>query len=178
MFINPKVAIEKGWVKFPDWMNEGQRNRCIQPNALDFTLDKLFTIKASNTFSISEDSKTMRGGDPTPLSTGVDGTPAWMLAPKECYDGMSDFYVDVPEGVAAMLVTRSTFNRNGVFIQSGLYDSGYRGACGYVIYNMGGAAFIAPNTRIGQLIFIESENALMYAGGYNHKEGTHYTENK
>lgn len=169
MFINPKVAIEQGWVKFPEWMSEGFQQKCIQPNALDFTVDAFYLI-GEDTFKISETDKTMRAQ--AKLET-VEGK---YLLTKGCYDAMSDFYVSVPEGIAAYLITRSTFNRNGVFIQSGLYDSGFKGNCGFVVYNMGGVTEIAPHTRIGQLIFVKSEDSgIMYAGGYNTEAGQHWT---
>jgi deoxycytidine triphosphate deaminase len=169
MFINPKHAIAEGWVKFPEWMPEEFQQRCIQPNALDFTVDHMYGIN-DDQFQISEAGKLMRTQYPL---AQVDGM---FHLNKGCYDAMSDFYVTVPEGVAAHLITRSTFNRNGLFIQSGLYDSGFRGNCGFVIYNMGGSAVIAPHTRIGQLIFTTSEDSgKLYAGGYNTEAGQHWT---
>jgi len=41
----------------------------------------------------------------------------------------------------------------------------------------GGAFNLAPNTRIGQIKFVRSENSgILYAGGYNHAQGTHWKE--
>lgn len=177
MFISPKIAIERGWVKIPEGVNV---EKCIQPNAIDFTLDKVCVFNADSYFQISENDKTMRTQRtlvPEYLYS-LDDEKYWRLEAGSVYDGMSNFYVEVPEGIAAMLIVRSTFNRNGIFITSGLYDSGYKGACGFAIHNRGGVAFISPGTRIGQLIFIESQNAGLYAGGYNHNIGTHYTEKK
>lgn len=183
MFINPKVAIEQGWVKFPEWMSEEFKQKCIQPNALDFTIDRLFSVKPTDKFMISENAKTMRSNVEVPICMyyGAEwpengGELTYWDLEVGCYDAMSDFYVEVPEGVAAWLITRSTFNRNGTFIQSGLYDSGFKGNCGFVLYNMGGVASIAPRTRIGQLIFVKSEaSGIMYAGGYNTEAGQHWT---
>lgn len=164
MFIKPTVAIDNGWIKgkFTD--------DNVQPNAIDFTLDKLFTINHNESFFISNTTKLMRGGYevmPDPCFPDY-----WMLAEKSSYDAMSDFYVEVPEGVACMLIIRSSFNRNGIFLTSGLYDSGYKGHIGFAIHNNSGAAYIAPGTRIGQIIFVQSESAKVYAGGWNHEEGT------
>lgn len=182
MFINPNHAIAEGWVKFPEWMSEEFQQKCIQPNALDFTVDHVFNIANTDTFMISEDNKKMRSQVMIAPHQYYDkewpeteGPQYWQLTPG-CYDAMSDFYVTVPEGIAAHLITRSTFNRNGVFIQSGLYDSGFKGNCGFVIYNMGGNTEIAPHTRIGQLIFTKSEpSGVVYAGGYNTEAGQHWT---
>ena len=171
MFINPTVAIDNGWIKGDFTCNN------VQPNAIDFTLDKLFTINQGNVFRIDEDGKEMRGGqEVSPTSDPRFDKEYWTLHAKNCYDGMSDFYVDIPEGVAAMLIIRSTFNRNGIFITSGLYDSGFQGHCGFAIHNNSGIAHVAPNTRIGQIIFVESNSASMYNGSWNHKDGSHYSE--
>ena len=174
MFINPKTAVENGWVSGivnPDVQ--------IQPNAIDFTLDQLFTI-SDDSFIIGEDGKQMRGGErtlPTGSWNGTEVRDYWVLGGNKVYDGMSDVYVDLPEGVAAMLIIRSTFNRNGMFLTSGLYDSGFKGHLGFAIHNRSkGVALIEPHTRVGQVIFVASDSAGMYAGGWNHEQGTHYSE--
>lgn len=166
MFINPKVAIEKGWVK-------GIKDpaKQVQPNAIDFTLDKVF-MQEQTSARISEGGKTMR-----PVQEWqVEDSGFWTLSGQRVYDGTSDVYVEVPEGVAAILYTRSTFARNGVFIMSGLYDTGYKGNIGFTIYTLGGPIDIAPGTRIGQIAFVAAENAGVYAGGYNHDAGKHWTQ--
>jgi deoxycytidine triphosphate deaminase len=171
MFINPTVAIDNGWIKG----DFGYDN--VQPNAIDFTLNKLFTINQSQAFRIDSDEKRMRGGSEVKATFDPRfNKEYWTLHAGNCYDGMSDFYVDIPEGVAAMLIVRSTFNRNGIFITSGLYDSGYKGHCGFAIHNNSGIAHIEPNTRIGQIIFVESGTAKLYNGSWNHKDGSHYSE--
>lgn len=169
MFINPKIAIEKGWVT-------GIHNpdKQVQPNAIDFTLDRLWVVNEHSQFVISEVDKQMR------RRTELVSVPHraehdmyfWSIHPQTILDGLSDVYVDVPDGVAAMLVPRSSFTRNGFLLTSGLYDSGFKGHIGFVLHNRGGDARVFEGTRVGQLIFIESENALMYGGGYSHDKGT------
>lgn len=171
MFINPRVALQEQWIS--GLVDEEKQ---VQPNAIDFTLDKVFTINESNIFAISEGGKQMRGGiEHHPITERSTGAQYWKLH-QGVYDGMSNVYVKVPDGVAVMLIIRSTFNRNGIFITSGLYDSGFEGHIGFAIHNRCGQANIGVGTRIGQVIFVESENALRYAGGWNHEEGTHYSE--
>ena len=48
MFINPKIAIEKGWIT---GLNDLDKQ--VQPNAIDFTADKAFDI-ADKEFYVSE----------------------------------------------------------------------------------------------------------------------------
>jgi deoxycytidine triphosphate deaminase len=173
MFINPQTAIDNGWITgtFTD--------KNIQPNAIDFTLDKLFSIDHENCFIISEDEKHMRGGEEIEADYDVeDFRHWWPIDIRTSYDAMSSMYVKLPEGVAAMLIVRSTFNRNGLFITSGLYDSGYEGHIGFALHNLSGPTRIATGTRIGQIMFIPSDSAKMYDGGWNHGEDTNhsYTE--
>lgn len=166
MFISPQVAIDGGWISgFVDPATQ------IQPNAIDFTLDRLFTIDHSQPFHISNDEKMMRGGK----EVLPDSNHNWTLTPDTVYDGMSSMYVNIPEGVAALLVIRSTLNRNGLFITSGLYDSMFTGHIGFALHNRSGPAIIERETRVGQIIFVESTSVGGYAGGYNHAPGTHAT---
>lgn len=180
MFINPKIAIENGWIK------GNISDKHIQPNAIDFTLDRVFRIDPFCSCAITEQGKRMRGQaevQPYPGSRelynieGIDPqTLIWNIE-HGSWDCMSDLYVELPEGVAAQLIIRSTFNRNGMFLTSGLYDSGFKGHIGFVLHNvMNGISFIAKGTRVGQIIFVASENAGVYAGGWNHEQGTHHTE--
>jgi deoxycytidine triphosphate deaminase len=168
MFIDPKVAIENGWVT-----GITNHDTQIQPNAIDFTLDRLFSINDKNTFVIDEDSKKMRGGDEiNSWPARVGGRPYWTMT-NGIYDGLSNIFVDLPEGVVCLPVMgRSTFTRNGIFITSGLYDSGFKGHVGFVVHNRSGRAQVGVGTRIGQIAFVESAKAGLYAGGYNHTEGT------
>jgi deoxycytidine triphosphate deaminase len=177
-FVNPRKAIENGWIT-------GIKNEVtqVQPNAIDFTLDRLFSIQESNPFVISTDKTTgkevkqMRGGfERTPITDRATNLDFFVVDPRTSYDMMSDIYIKVPEGYAALLVTRSTFVRNGLFIVSGLYDSGFEGHIGCVLHNLSGTTRIERGTRIGQVIFTESENAGKYSGGWNHGKGTFYTE--
>jgi len=167
MFISPKTAIEEGWVKFPDWMTEKQREKCIQPNALDFTIDNIRRINMLSPCYIGEDSKTMRQSYEMQPKDGI-----WLLERGD-YDFMSDFYVDIPEGVAVEVIARSTFVRNGIFITTGLWDSGFKGPAGGVL-NVAGTANIQQHVRVGQLKFLKSEKGGVYAGGYNTDAGVHW----
>lgn len=170
MFIDPRYAIQQGWIK-----GIANVEKQVQPNAVDFTLD---VVKSLNGAAIiSEKEKVMRELQDVPAQNSR-GENVWTLDGQSVYDGTSNVYVEVPPNVAAILFTRSTFARNGILIASGLYDSGYRGQIGFTIYTHGGPVDIEPGTRIGQVAFIHSESAGMYAGGWNHEQGSHYTDKK
>lgn len=184
MFISPTIAIENGWIRRQDGSPIATCN--IQPNAIDFTIDRVFTTDEASDIEfyavdvVSNDQvKTVKQ---FPIFSEVDAVehsnpkfdriPVWTLDPRRSYDFLSDFYVEVPEGVAALLIVRSTFNRAGLFVTSGLYDSGYNGNIGAAIHNNGNTrALVGKGVRVGQIIFVKSESVGVYAGGYNTAEG-------
>lgn len=178
MFISPRTAIKEGWVT--GIVDEAKQ---VQPNAIDFTLDRLFTMDGNNTFTIATDTtgkevKVMRGGkeiDAMPnirvMATPTDKS-SFYIQSRTSYDMLSNMYVKLPEGVAALIIIRSSFCRNGLFVTSGLYDSGFNGHVGCVIHNNSGPAQIEKGIRIGQIMFVQAEAAGLYAGGFNHGKGT------
>lgn len=167
MFINPQTAIDNGWIR-----GIVDAEKQVQPNAIDFTLDQLKWV-GNEVAYLCEDKKRNKMRSTHDVVCFADGT--WNLEGGRVYDGSSNMYIEVPEGMAAILYTRSSFARNGVFIMSGLYDSGYQGHIGFTIYTIGGGIQIEPGTRIGQVALVQADAAKMYAGGWNHAEGTHYT---
>lgn len=180
MFISPKQAIEQGWITRTDCSSydEWDARKFVSPNAIDFTLDTLKRLDGLSTAAISEDGKQMRQLLSTPAMTHLEygKQPSWLLNHGTVYDGTSDMYVKLPDGVAAVLHTRSTLARNGVFLLSGLYDSGYNGHIGFTMYPIAGSIHITPGTRVGQIAFLAADSAKLYAGGWNHDSGTHYTQ--
>lgn len=170
MYIDPRTAIKEGWIT-----GIVDEEKQVQPNAIDYTLDKAFEIIDYNPFYLSETRKVMKGSapiEPENISSGPVEQ-GWIIKGGDMLDGLSNMYVTLPEGVAAVLVPRSTLVRNGLFTQNGLYDSGFEGHIGTVIHNRSKSeAIIGQGTRIGQIIFVEAQTAGLYAGGYNHDKGT------
>ena len=67
---------------------------------------------------------------------------------------------------AGWVITRSTLNRNGLFITSGLYDSGYQGVMAGALHVNVGDALIAKGTRVAQFLLFKSEALSSYDGDY------------
>jgi deoxycytidine triphosphate deaminase len=74
--------------------------------------------------------------------------------------------INVGPGEAGWVITRSTLNRNGCFITSGLYDSGYHGVMAGVLHVTIDTARIKKGTRIGQYLSFDAEALTMYDGDY------------
>jgi len=131
-----------------------------QPNAVDLRLDKVFQIQ-HNIFEISNDHKVHRGS--IELVPDADG---YFTLYAGSYEVIMENIIRVGEGEAGWVITRSTLNRNGCFITSGLYDSGYHGAMAAVLHITFGTARIKKGTRIGQYLSFNAETLKLYDGSY------------
>lgn len=137
----------------------------IQPNAVDLRLGKVFKIEGKNrTFILSEQEKVMY--ESTPVLPTPDG---WLRLEPGHYEVIMENTIDVAEGEAGWVITRSTLNRNGVFLTSGLYDSGYNGVMAAVMHVTIGTFKVKVGTRIGQYLNFDSETLKLYDGSYGSK---------
>jgi deoxycytidine triphosphate deaminase len=132
----------------------------IQPNAVDLRLGNVFFIRPS-TFIIDEDQKTHRGSVALPV--GDDG---YYTLQEGHYEVVMENIIEVGDNEAGWVITRSTLNRNGVFLTSGLYDTGYNGVMAGVMHVTCGPMKIKPGTRIGQYLSFEAEALSKYDGSY------------
>lgn len=138
-------------------VNEGDS----QPNAVDLRLGTIFKI-SDNLFEISNEHKRHRG---TELELKPDHLGYYTLQPGR-YEVVMENIIHVGAGEAGWVITRSTLNRNGLFLTSGLYDSGYHGVMAAVLHVTVGVARIKKGTRIGQYISFEAESLSSYDGDY------------
>ena len=74
--------------------------------------------------------------------------------------------VTIAEGEAGFVITRSTLNRNGVYLTSGLYDSGYQGIMAGALHVTSGPFKVKEGTRLGQFLLFEAESLSLYDGDY------------
>lgn len=134
-----------------------------QPNAVDLRLGKVFRIKRGP-FIISEEQKEHRGS--IEIEADSDG---WYKLSEGSYEVIMENIISVGADEAGWVITRSTLNRNGVFITSGLYDSGYHGVMAGVMHVTCGNVEIKRGTRIGQFLLFKSESLSSYSGSYGLK---------
>lgn len=132
----------------------------VQPNAVDLRLGKVFRIK-ENVFEVSNEHKKHRGSEE--IHPDADGY--FNLEPGS-YEVVMENIIRVGDGEAGWVITRSTLNRNGCYLTSGLYDTGYRGVMAGVLHVRIGTARIKEGTRIGQYLSFNSEALHHYDGDY------------
>jgi deoxycytidine triphosphate deaminase len=149
--------------------------KCIQMNAVDIRVSELrliddyehpYSDHHNQLFEIS-DEQTVHKKKSHPIPVNDDGS--WVLT-RGAYEFTSPHFVTVPSGYCGYLITRSSLNRNGIFIISGLYDSGFEGFVGGTLYNFGGRIKMQHNVRLCQLVMATAETLKMYEGQYNFKK--------
>ena len=136
----------------------------IQPNTIDLRVDKVYRIGAG-AMHLDEDKKEHRKS----IEQKVDENGNYVLTRGTCYEIQSNQHVDIAEGEIAILIGRSTFNRNGVLIISSIYDSGFKDYAGATLYNIGGETTLKPNTRFAHLVIAKAETLHKYDGDYGEK---------
>lgn len=136
-------------------------NEDVQPNAVDLRLGQVFKINTS-LFEISNEHKKHRG---TEYELKVDPEGYFNLEPGH-YEVVMENIIHVGNNEAGWVITRSTLNRNGLFLTSGLYDSGYHGVMAGVLHVTVGHARIKKGTRIGQYLSFDAEALSSYDGDY------------
>ena len=146
----------------------GVREGDSQPNALDIRLNRVWEMSGS--FQISDDDKTHR--TKKEVEVREDG---WFHLSPGTYEVSFENMVKVGGDEAGIVITRSTLNRNGLFLTSGLYDSGYgndgNGVMAACLHVEGGPAYIKKGTRIGQYVTWKAEALSSYDGDYGKSGG-------
>ena len=132
----------------------------IQPNAVDLRLEKIFSINDTE-FLIDEEKKQHRGS----VEVRPDANGYYSL-PIGTYEVTFMNIVSIAEGEAGFVITRSTLNRNGVYLTSGLYDSGYQGIMARALHVTSGPFKVKTGTRLGQFLLFKAESLSLYDGDY------------
>lgn len=132
----------------------------VQPNAVDIRLDEVEKIEASD-FVLDDNEKKHR--ITSKLSVQADGF--YVLQPGSYKVTMKN-KVQIGQSEAGVVISRSTLIRNGVYLCSGLYDTGYKGSMVALLVVTTGTAKIKKGTRIGQYLILESESNGEYQGNY------------
>lgn len=133
----------------------------VQPNTIDLRLQYVNEITGSK-FHIDEQGKKHR--KVVKLEPNAEGN--FVLESGRCYEFVATQMVHVGENEMAVVLGRSTFNRNGVLIISSVYDSGFKDYVGATVYNIAGNTTVKPNTRFAHLILADAEMINSYQGSY------------
>lgn len=137
----------------------------IQPNAIDLRINSISKINPEGScFILRENSKQHLARSAVEPMRTEHGPNMYRLEPGT-YDVQFLNFVKLPIGFCGSIIPRSTLCRNGVIIQSGLYDSGYEGNIGAALH-IKHESFIEANSRIAQFLLYRSETYHLYDGSY------------
>lgn len=140
-----------------------QDDDSLQPNAFDFKISRVFRFKTDLFELRKDDSKTHRQQE----EVFPDENGFWILTSGD-YNVLTDIECKISEGEAGFVIQRSSLNRNGIFLTSGLYDSGFNNTLGCVMH-VNGVFRVQRGSRIGQFILTKAETLKLYNGSYNRK---------
>lgn len=165
MFLNPQSLVDKKIITFPTNIDITKH---LQQNGIDVDCDKVSYLPneipiVGKSLQVKPKLVDLKKED---IYKGEIG---WYLKTGRAYSFDSTFYVEIPEGMCGWLIGRSSFNRSGVLIRSGLFDSGFKGYLGATIYCFSDIK-IEQGARIAQFVMAKAENASLYNGQYQDKK--------
>ncbi len=138
----------------------------VQPNAVDITVARVYALD-KGAFMLSGDTKQpLPRRTIHPIKRQTDGIEVFRLK-GGTYVVEFDQKVEMGANEAGLVVCRSTLMRNGVWMTSALYDSGYHGHMFAGMTVSPGTEFIFPrHERIAQFLCFEAEALSLYDGQY------------
>lgn len=168
--INPKEILERNIIQIPE---DVDIDKILQPNGIDLYLSSVSEIdQIGASTEVGDNVKTLhRLGRPLPTTKGRLEDEYFLLEKNRAYRVETEYNLKLPEDVAACIFVRSTLNRNGVLLGSGLWDSGYDGMIGSTLYPQVNCRLYPP-CRFAQIVFFRAESSRLYDGTYNIKKKT------
>lgn len=136
----------------------------IQPNAVDLKIKQVSLITGGKVVLVGDNKQ---HAERTVVKPNGDGH--YVLTEGK-YDILFDGKVVIGDGEAGFLITRSSLNRNGITISSGLYDTGYNSVIGGVLHIPPNTTLVVgKNERLAQFLLFDADALHNYDGVYNDK---------
>ena len=140
------------------------KNKIIQPNGIDLYVEQIERLGSKGCFSCGDNVKT----DHCYTAVGsayelVENK--YVLKAGEVYKVETAYEINIPNNMMAIIFIRSSLNRNGVQLGSGLWDSGFKGNVGFTLYPHVNTNLYLP-CRVAQIVFFEASGAYLYNGQY------------
>lgn len=136
-------------------------DKWTQPNAADLYLDRVWTLSRDRMI-LSEEVKS------APNKTEVNrNDDDWFLLPAGFYELQFYGSVQISSNEVGWVIPRSTLIRNGMIMQSGLFDSGYEGPIGCGMLVSTSSFKVKRGTRLAQFVLAQAEAIHLYDGQYS-----------
>jgi len=150
MIINPQTIIDKKIIEGPNFAK--------QQNGIDLTVGSIEKIVSNGTIGLDKTDHASK--EHIYPFEGI-----FHLKKNTAYSITTQQKIKVPKDMIALVVQRSSLNRNGVFSQSGVYDSGFNNDVGFTLYCFNDMN-IQLNARVAQIIFMKADSDSLYNGQY------------
>lgn len=144
MIARPQDAVDKGWIVLSPYSK-------VQQSGIDVSIKMIRHI-------VWENGRLERWELVLPAILNANS-----IYEFTCYE-----YIKVPKNHIALLIVRSTWNRQGAFVTTGIYDNGFQNYIGGML-RTALPMRLDPNERIAQVIFMESRAVAQYGGRYQGK---------
>jgi len=154
-----------------------------QIHGVDLTVSKVMAIDPLNLtalFIVDFDNSKRSLPNTIEVKPGFCQAPGepmyWLLNRNTNYVVVYNEYVRVPAGYAGLILPRSTLLRGGATLYSAIWDAGYNGR-GTGVLSVGPVDLIlAPNARVGQMVFFKADTSRKYEGVYNRERSSVWTD--
>jgi len=138
----------------------------LQPSGFDLSLREVHAYAGGGTVDFSNKERTI--AQTTPLQPDAEG---WYTLNSDCYLIMYNEVVKMPLDLVALARPRSTLLRNGVTMETAVWDPGYHGKSSslLVVHNPSGVR-LKKNARMTQLLFFRIDEVEEgYRGVFQHE---------
>ena len=157
--LNPEKVVNLGYI-------HQVRAEDIQPNSIDLRVLDIYEIKGNLVLFADKNNRRELPEyhliQPFPYG---DGFKMYKLEPGKRYQVEFEALLDLPQDVCAITLVRSTMAKSGCTGENGLFDSGYKGACGMMIA-VQAESYIEEYAPIAQMVFFGAESSKLYNGFY------------
>lgn len=143
----------------------------LQQNGIELTLKDVYAFPHDDVGAIAFDNSQRHVVKGTMLEFDKFG---WIKLKKGAYRIIFNEIVNIPRNVFALARVRSSLLRNGVSIETALWDSGYSGRSESLLVVHTSACLIERNARVIQLVFFWQSKAVEaeYTGRYTGENTT------
>lgn len=156
MLINPKIAVEKKWI-YP--VNDNQ----IHSNGIDLRLNRVILV-GCGIFTLYKSGKK----ELTKYTELIAQDNFFFLRRLRVYYVEMIEKLNIPENVCALVIPKNILNRNGIILISDLFNPNFKNIINVSICPITNFK-VEKEARIGQVIFLESQDYNSYMNKINEK---------
>lgn len=164
MYINPREAIEKGWIE--GTIAEEQ----IQPNGIDVTLGDVLQVSSHSTAYVLKSGRRIL--DRFSILPTKEGSMVTLVT-GGYYELLSNEVIHIPHNIVVSVFLRSTLIRSGLINDNGFYDSGFTNKIGTHVYQVASVLTLERGIAFAQVVFEPADSAKIYNGVYTVKGFKH-----